>query len=403
MADFNLIKSLKRDQGGKIVLLVMDGLGGAPISPGGPTELEAAATPTLDRMAAEGALGALVPIRPGITPGSGPAHLALFGYDPLTYLVGRGVLEAVGVGLQVRKGDVAARGNFCSVDNAGRITDRRAGRIPTDQAAPLTERLATLELPGVTTEVRHVKEHRFAVVLRGDGLAGDIDDTDPQQTGVPPLPAQPRSEGSRRTADLFNQWIAKANANLKGEPKANSLTLRGFASDPALPAFPEIYGLRSACIGVYPMYRGLASLVGMDVKDFAGESPEEEFAAVARYWNDYDFFFVHLKKPDSRGEDGDFDGKASAVAAVDAALPRLLELKPEVVAVTGDHSTPALLKTHSWHPVPLLLWAPATVRADRSTAFGDRACETGGLGIFPSTDLLPLLMAHALRLEKFGA
>ncbi len=403
MADFNLIKSLKRDQGGKIVLLVMDGLGGAPISPGGPTELEAAATPTLDRMAIEGALGALVPIRPGITPGSGPAHLALFGYDPLTYLVGRGVLEAVGVGLQVRKGDVAARGNFCSVDNAGRITDRRAGRIPTDQAAPLTERLATLELPGVTTEVRHVKEHRFAVVLRGDGLAGDIDDTDPQQTGVPPLPAQPRSEGSRRTADLFNQWIAKANANLKREPKANSLTLRGFASDPALPAFPEIYGMRSACIGVYPMYRGLASLVGMDVKDFAGESPEEEFAAVARYWNDYDFFFVHLKKPDSRGEDGDFDGKASAVAAVDAALPRLLELKPQVVAVTGDHSTPALLKTHSWHPVPLLLWAPATVRADRSTAFGDRACETGGLGIFPSTDLLPLLMAHALRLEKFGA
>jgi len=317
--------------------------------------------------------------------------------------VGRGVLEAVGVGVQVRKGDVAARGNFCCVDNAGRITDRRAGRIPTDQAAPLTERLATLELPGVTTEVRHVKEHRFAVVIRGDGLAGDIDDTDPQQTGVPPLPAQPRSEGSRRTADLFNQWIAKANASLKGEPKANSLTLRGFASDPALPAFPEIYGLRSACIGVYPMYRGLASLVGMDVKDFAGESPEEEFAAVARYWNDYDFFFVHLKKTDSRGEDGDFDGKSAAVAAVDAALPRLLELKPEVVAVTGDHSTPALLKTHSWHPVPLLLWAPATVRADRSTAFGERACETGGLGIFPSTDLLPLLMAHALRLEKFGA
>jgi len=403
MADFNLIRSLKRDQGGKIVLLVMDGLGGAPISPGGPTELEAAAAPTLDRMAVEGALGALVPIRPGITPGSGPAHLALFGYDPLTYLVGRGVLEAVGVGVQVRKGDVAARGNFCSVDDAGRITDRRAGRIPTDQAAPLTERLATIELPGVTTEVRHVKEHRFAVVIRGDGLAGDIEDTDPQQTGVPPLPAQPRSEGSRRTADLFNQWIAKANANLKGEAKANGLTLRGFASDPALPAFPEIYGLRSACIGVYPMYRGLASLVGMDVKDFAGESPEEEFAAVARYWNDYDFFFVHLKKTDSRGEDGDFDGKASAVAAVDAALPRLLELKPEVVAVTGDHSTPALLKTHSWHPVPLLLWAPATVRADRSTAFGERACETGGLGIFPSTDLLPLLMAHALRLEKFGA
>ena len=403
MADFNLIKSLKRSQGGKIVLLVMDGLGGAPVTPGGPTELEAASTPTFDRLAAEGALGALVPIRPGITPGSGPAHLALFGYDPLTFVVGRGVLEAVGVGVSVHKGDVAARGNFCTIDAAGRITDRRAGRIPSDQAAPLAERLGTIRLPGVTTEVRHVKEHRFAVVLRGDGLAGDIDDTDPQQTGVPPLPARARSESSRRTAELFDQWIAEANVLLKGEAKANSLTLRGFASDPALPAFPEIYGLRSACVGVYPMYRGLASLVGMDVKDFPGESPEDEFAAVAKYWSEYDFFFIHVKKPDSRGEDGDFEGKQAAIAAVDAALPKLLELKPDVLAVTGDHSTPALLKTHSWHPVPLLLWAPATIRPDRSTAFGERACDTGGLGIFPSAELLPLLMAHALRLEKFGA
>ena len=403
MADFNLIKSLKRSQGGKIVLLVMDGLGGAPLTPGGPTELEAASTPTFDRLAAEGALGALVSIRPGITPGSGPAHLALFGYDPLTYVVGRGVLEAVGVGVSVHKGDVAARGNFCTIDAAGRITDRRAGRIPSDQAAPLAERLGTIRLPGVTTEVRHVKEHRFAVVLRGDGLAGDIDDTDPQQTGVPPLPARARSESSRRTAELFDQWIAEANVLLKGEAKANSLTLRGFASDPALPAFPEIYGLRSACVGVYPMYRGLASLVGMDVKDFPGESPEDEFAAVAKYWSEYDFFFIHVKKPDSRGEDGDFEGKQAAIAAVDAALPKLLELKPDVLAVTGDHSTPALLKTHSWHPVPLLLWAPATIRPDRSTAFGERACDTGGLGIFPSAELLPLLMAHALRLEKFGA
>ena len=403
MADFNLMRSLKRDQGGKIVLLVMDGLGGAPVSLGGPTELEAAVTPTLDRLATEGTLGALVPIRPGITPGSGPAHLALFGYDPLTFLVGRGVLEAVGVGMSVRKGDVAARGNFCTLDGAGHIRDRRAGRIPTDQAAPLAERLGTIQLPGVTTEVRHVKEHRFAVVMRGEGLAGDIDDTDPQQTGVPPLPAQPRDDGSRRTADLFNQWIARAIGVLKDEPHANGLTLRGFASDPALPAFPEIYGLRAACVGVYPMYRGLASLVGMDLKDFPGESPEDEFAAVARHWNDYDFFFIHIKKTDSRGEDGDFEGKSSAIAAVDAALPRLLELKPDVLAVTGDHSTPSLLKTHSWHPVPLLLWAPATIRADRSTAFGERACETGGLGIFPTAELLPLLMAHALRLEKFGA
>lgn len=403
MADFNLIKSLKRDQGGKIVLLVMDGLGGIPATPGGPTEVEAAATPTLDRLATEGTLGALIPIRPGITPGSGPAHLALFGYDPLTHLVGRGVLEAVGVGLQVRKGDVAARGNFCTVDAAGRIIDRRAGRIPTDQAAPLAERLGSIRLAGVSSEVRHVKEHRFAVVMRGENLAGEIDDTDPQQTGVPALPAIPRSEDSRRAAGLFNEWITKGREVLKGEPHANSLTLRGFASDPALPPFPEIYGLRAVCVGVYPMYRGLASLVGMEVQDFLGESPKDAFAALAKIWNDYDFFFIHIKKTDSAGEDGDFKAKAAAIESVDAALHTLLDLKPDVLAVTGDHSTPSTLKTHSWHPVPLLLWAPATVRPDRSTAFGERACDTGGLGILPSAELLPLLMAHALRLEKYGA
>ncbi len=403
MADFQLIKSLKRDQGGKIVLLVMDGLGGIPAEPGGPTELEAAKTPVLDRLASEGSLGAIVPIRPGITPGSGPAHLSLFGYDPLAYLVGRGVLEAVGVGMQVRKGDVAARGNFCTVDPNGNITDRRAGRIPTEQAAPLAERLGTIQLPGVRIEVRHVKEHRFAVVMRGAGLAGDIDDTDPQQTGVPPVSATARADGSQRTADLFNQWTSQAINLLKDQPKANSLTLRGFASDPALPPFPEIFGVRSACVAVYPMYRGLASLVGMDVRDFPGESPEDEFAAVTRIWDEYDFFFIHIKKTDSRGEDGDFQGKSQAIAAVDSALSGLLKLKPDVLAVTGDHSTPAKLKTHSWHPVPLLLWAPETIRPDRNTAFGERACETGGLGVFPSADLLPVLMAHALRLDKFGA
>jgi 2,3-bisphosphoglycerate-independent phosphoglycerate mutase len=403
MADFQLIKSLKRDQGGKIVLLVMDGLGGIPAEPGGPTELEAAKTPVLDRLATEGSLGAIVPIRPGITPGSGPAHLSLFGYDPLAYLVGRGVLEAVGVGMQVRKGDVAARGNFCTVGPNGNITDRRAGRIPTEQAAPLAERLGTIQLPGVRIEVRHVKEHRFAVVMRGGGLAGDIDDTDPQQTGVPPMAATARADGSQRTADLFNQWTSHAINLLKDQPKANSLTLRGFASDPALPPFPEIFGVRSACVAVYPMYRGLASLVGMDVRDFPGESPEDEFAAVTRIWDEYDFFFIHIKKTDSRGEDGDFQGKSQAIAAVDSALSGLLKLKPDVLAVTGDHSTPAKLKTHSWHPVPLLLWAPETIRPDRNTAFGERACETGGLGVFPSADLLPVLMAHALRLDKFGA
>jgi len=403
MADFDLIRSLKRDHGGKIVLLVLDGLGGIPLSAGGPTELEAARAPNLDRLATEGALGQTVPILPGVTPGSGPAHLSLFGYDPLKYVVGRGVLEAVGVGVSVKKGDVAARGNFCTIDAQGRITDRRAGRIPSDQAAPLTERLASIQLPGIRTEVKHVKEYRFAVVLRGEGLKGEIDDTDPQQTGVAPLPAKARAADSQKAAQLFNQWIAEANKLLAKEPIANSLTLRGFASDPALPPFPEIFGLRSACIAVYPMYRGLASLVGMDVLDFQGEEPQDEFGALARAWDAYDFFFIHIKKTDSRGEDGDFDAKTAVIEKLDQALPDLLALQPDVLAVTGDHSTPAKMKAHSWHPVPFLLWAPETIRSDDQTQFGERNCAQGNLGTFPAREAMTLLMAHANRLEKFGA
>ena len=400
---FDYIPPLLRTSQSKIVLLVMDGLGGLPIEPGGLTELEAANTPNMDRLAAEGMLGQTIPIRPGITPGSGPAHLALFGYDPIQYEIGRGVLEAVGVGLQVRRGDVAARGNFATLDPAGNILDRRAGRISSEEAAPLVERLKKISLPGVETEVRQVKEYRFAVVMRGENLNGDIDDTDPQQTGVPPLPAVARTPAAEPTAELFNRWIAKACELLADSPKANGLTLRGFATDPNLPSFQDSYGLNPACVSVYPMYRGVSQLVGMEVVQFSGETPEDEFFALAKAWGDHDFFFVHIKKTDSKGEDGDFAGKAQVIEGVDAALPRLLELKPDVLIITGDHSTPARLRTHSWHPVPFLLWAPATVRPDDQTAFGERACARGGLGSFSALDTIPLALAHARRLEKFGA
>jgi 2,3-bisphosphoglycerate-independent phosphoglycerate mutase len=400
---FDYIPPLLRSSQSKIVLLVMDGLGGLPIEPGGPTELETANTPNLDRLAAEGILGQTIPIRPGITPGSGPAHLALFGYDPIKYEIGRGVLEAVGVGLQVRRGDVAARGNFATLDEAGNIVDRRAGRIPSEESAPLVERLKQISLPGVETEVHQVKEYRFAVVMRGENLNGDIDDTDPQQTGVPPLPAVARTPAAEPTAELFNQWIAKACEVLADNPKANGLTLRGFATDPNLPSFQDSYGLNPACVSVYPMYRGVSQLVGMEVVQFSGETPEDEFAALARAWGEHDFFFVHVKKTDSKGEDGDFAGKAHVIEGVDAALPLLLELNPDVLIVTGDHSTPARLRTHSWHPVPFLLWAPATIRPDDQNSFGERACARGGLGNFSALDTIPLALAHAGRLEKFGA
>lgn len=400
---FDYLPPLLRDSDSKIVLLVLDGLGGLPVEPGGPTELEAARTPNMDRLASEGLLGQTIPIRPGISPGSGPAHLALFGYDPIIYEIGRGVLESAGVGLSVGPGDVAARGNFCTVDSDGNIVDRRAGRISSELSAPLVDRLKTISIPGVETEVCLVKEYRFAVVIRGEGLQADIYDTDPQRTGVPPLPAEPRTPASKPTADLFNQWIKKAGEVLAGDQKANALTLRGFSTDPNLPSFQESYGLNPTCISVYPMYRGVSSLVGMDVVEFSGETPQDEFAATAKVWGKHDFFFVHIKKTDSKGEDGDFYGKAKIIEGVDVALPKLLDLKPDVLIITSDHSTPALLKSHSWHPVPFLLWAPATVRPDDQVQFCERSCVHGGLGNFSAFDTIPLALAHAGRLEKFGA
>ena len=394
---------LLRPASTKIVLLIMDGLGGLPMEPDGLTELEAAHTPNMDRLARQGMVGLTIPIRPGITPGSGPAHLALFGYDPIKYEVGRGVLEACGIGMDIHPGDVAARGNFCTVDAGGNIVDRRAGRISSEEAAPLVERLQKITLPGVETEVRPVKEYRFAVIMRGAGLSPNIDDTDPQQTGVPPLEARALDEDSRRTAELFNQWIARAREVLAGQPSANCLTLRGFSTDPNLPTFKDSYGLKAACVSVYPMYKGVSKLVGMDIIQFGGEAPEDEFAAASQAWSDYDFFFIHVKKTDSKGEDGDFQGKARIIEGVDAALPKLLELMPDVLIITGDHSTPARMRTHSWHPVPLLLWAPATIRPDDQKRFGERACSHGGLGSFPATDAMPLALAHAGRLEKYGA
>jgi 2,3-bisphosphoglycerate-independent phosphoglycerate mutase len=403
MANLRLISELKKAAATKIILLVLDGLGGLPRESDGQTELEAAATPHMDRLAREGTLGMTVPLGPGLTPGSGPAHLALFGYDPIAHPVGRGVLEAIGVGLEVKTGDVAARGNFCTVDAQGRITDRRAGRIPGDQAAPIAQRLGEIRVEGAQVTVRHVREHRFAIVLRGPGLDPALDDTDPQATGVPPLPVRAAQPAAEKTAAIVQAWVAQAFERLRGEPRANGLTLRGFSTDPALPPFTETFGVRAGCIAVYPMYRGVSTLAGMQVVPVEGETPEDEFRAARAAWDDFEFLFVHIKKPDSRGEDGDFEGKARAIEQVDRALPGLLDLKPDVLAITGDHSTPSRLRSHSWHPVPLVLWAPATTRRDGQDRFGESACAAGGLGTFPASELMPILLAHAGRLEKYGA
>ncbi len=400
---FETLKPLLTDTGSKIVLLVLDGLGGLPMEPGGHTELEAARTPNLDRLAAEGTLGRSIPVRNGITPGSGPAHLALFGYDPLEYVIGRGALSAVGIGMDFSAGDVAARGNFCTLDENGLVSDRRAGRIPSEEAAPLVEILNQIKIEGVEVQVGLEKEYRFSVVMHGPDLVADLHDTDPQETGLAALPVKAVSPAGQRTAALYQQFVDQAFEKLKGQPRANGVLLRGFATDPGLPTYRDSYGLRAACIAVYPMYKGVSRLVGMDVIDFSGDSPADEFAALASAWDDYDFFFIHVKKTDSMGEDGNFAGKAGVIESVDQALLDLLALKPDVLMVTGDHSTPAKLRSHSWHPVPFLLWAPDSHLPDETTAFGERACMRGGLGTFLAQEAMAMALAHAQRLNKFGA
>ena len=305
--------------------------------------------------------------------------------------------------MQVAPGDVAARGNFCTLDGDGLITDRRAGRLPSEAAAPLVEQLGSIKIPGYTFEIRQVREYRFALVARGEGLEPGLSDTDPQRVGQAPLQVVPETPRSQASAELFNQWIEASRSVLAQEPLANGLTLRGFSTDPELPQFGQSYGLNALCVAVYPMYKGVAKLVGMEILEFEGEDPADEFSALGPRWDEFDFAFIHVKAPDSRGEDGDFEGKAAVIEQIDRELGRLMDLEPAVLAVTGDHSTPARMRSHSWHPVPLLIWAPDTVRPDDSLSFGERDCARGGLGTFPAKSLMALLLAHADRLNKFGA
>jgi 2,3-bisphosphoglycerate-independent phosphoglycerate mutase len=397
----DLIKQLAIENQTKIVLLVADGLGGLPMEPGGPTELEAASTPNLDALVERNVCGLSIPVAPGITPGSGPGHLGLFGYDPLRYSIGRGVLEALGIDFDLGPDDVAARGNFCTVGPDRAITDRRAGRISTEVCRRLVDKLRTIGLDGVELFVEPVRDYRFVLVLRGEGLGAAVDDTDPGRTGVPPLEPVAHDPASERTAALLRDFIRRAAAILADDHPANMLTLRGIAKRPPMPTFAEVYKLRAAAIAVYPMYRGLARLVGMTILP-AGKSWAEQVEQLRAHWRDYDFFFLHYKYTDAAGEDGDFARKVKCIEEFDAQIARVMELEPDVVIVTGDHSTPPLLRSHSWHPVPVLL-AANTCRPDAATHFGEGQCLHGGLGQIEAKYLLPLALAHAGRLTKYGA
>jgi 2,3-bisphosphoglycerate-independent phosphoglycerate mutase len=400
--NFKFLRELILPAQTKIVLLIMDGLGGLPLEPGGKTELETAHKPNLDALAAQSALGLTVPVAPGITPGSGPGHLAIFGYDPFEFEIGRGALEALGADFELGPDDVAARGNFCSVDAAGLIIDRRAGRIPTEAGKELAELLQTIKMDGIEFFVVPVKEHRFAFVMRAPGLGDALTETDPQRTGVPALPVRALKPDSKKTAQLVNQFIEEARKKLAGKHPANMILLRGFAKYPTLPTYREVFGLRAAAIALSGMYRGVARLVGMEILGIDGDTIADEFTTLEKNWNEFDFFYLHIKKTDTCGENGDFAGKVRVIEEVDALIPRLMALQPDVFIVGGDHSSPAVLKAHSWHPVPALLYS-RFVRADGVSEFGERACARGSLGVFPAKDIMPIALANAGRIAKYGA
>ncbi len=398
----DLVSTLHTHNSSKIVMVVADGLGGLPLQPGGCTELETAATPNLDDLVARNICGLVIPILPGITAGSGIGHLALFGYDPLTNLVGRGVLEALGIGFDLRPGDVAARGNFCTVDEHEILTDRRAGRIPTETCVQLVDKLRQIHhINGVEVLVEPGKDYRFVAVFRAEGLGDKVDDTDPQITGVPPLDPVAHDRSSRKTANAAKEFIRQAREILRDEHPANMVMLRGFAHLPPFRSMKELYGLNGAAIALYPMYRGAARLAGMTVLP-TGSNFDQQVSTMKEHWNSFDFFFIHFKYTDSTGEDGDFEAKVKRIEELDSYIPRIVDLKPDVLMLTGDHSTPSKLREHTWHPVPLVL-ASATCRPDQSTHFGEADCLRGGLGQIEAKYLMPLALAHAGRLLKYGA
>jgi 2,3-bisphosphoglycerate-independent phosphoglycerate mutase len=405
MRHLELLSRLAQPNPKKIVLLVLDGVGDLSTTAQPRTALQQAHTPNLDALATRSALGRIVPVAVGITPGSGPGHLALFGYDPREprFDIGRGILEALGLGLELRPGDVAARGNFATGDATGALTDRRAGRIPTAEGVRVCEKLnralATIE----DAQVRVVagEAHRFVLLLSGDGLSPALDDTDPQQLGVPALAARETAPEGARAADLVRRAVALMESAIAEEPAANRVLLRGFSQLPHLPQLPDLYKLRCGAFAGYPLYRGVASACGMAVVP-CGKRIGDILDQVVAHWQEFDFFFLHVKQTDQAGEDGDVAAKAAAIAEVDGELPRLLALAPDVVAVTGDHSTPSPMAAHSFHPVPVLI-SSALAFVDETTAFDEHQATRGHLGTFPARELLGLLLAHAGKLEKFGA
>ena len=400
MIDLEQVQDCYISTTSKMVLLVVDGLGGLAHPETKLSELETANIPNLDAMAQESACGLTTPVLPGIAPGSGPGHLALFGYDPLKYIIGRGALEALGIEVDLQPGDVAARGNFCTVDNEGLLTDRRAGRIPTQLSTPLCEQLDKIELPGIQLDVYPVQDYRFVLRLRGTGLSEQVTETDPQITGVPALEVKSLTQDAEKTAALVNEFIEQARKILAEEVPANMLLLRGWAQLPELPPMGSAYKLNPAGIAAYPMYRGLATVAKMNIIP-TGKSFSDEVVTLKENYDNHDFFFIHYKPADAAGEDGDFGAKVQALEALDPLIPSIRDLNPDVFMVAGDHSTPAIMAAHSWHPVPFMLHSQLT-KGEGVPSFDERSCGLGSIGRIPATSVMHIGLSHAGKLTKFG-
>lgn len=397
MEFFELFGDVIKDEGGKIGLFVLDGVGGAGVT----TELEMAKTPNLDELSAKSSKGLLDVVCAGVAPGSGPGHLALFGYDPLRRFIKRGVMEALGIGVEVRKGDVSVRGNFATAKLGERIIveDRRAGRISTDENRRLCDKLSKIRrLEDVEISIYPVKEHRFCLIMRGDGLYDNVSDADPQKDGATAVMPEPLDEKSKKTARIAEEFIRMACDILKDE-KANFILLRGFSMLPEIPPFPKVWKVKSAAVAIYPMYKGIARILGMDT--YTAEDLENELRILGERFDEYDFIYFHVKKMDTAGEDGAFDRKVEAIEEFDSVLPKILKLGFDVICITGDHSTPSIMRSHSFHPVPLMLWSKVCI--PDGGRFTEKDCAKGILGRIKGMELMPILLAHAGRLARFGA
>lgn len=401
MVSEEIYKELSIKNEKKIVLLVIDGVGDLPVD--GKTALEDAVTPILDKLCQNSITGLTYPVSMGITPGSGPAHLSIFGYDPLKYNIGRGVLEALGIDFKLGKKDIAARSNFATIDENGVITDRRAGRIPTEKNQEICEFLSSRikRIEDVEVIIRSGKEHRFVVVFRGDDLSDGVKDTDPQQVGLKPRVSASLDSRGEKTARIVNTFVETASSLLKDYTPANFVLLRGISKYPDIPSMEELFKLTPAAIATYPMYKGLARLVGMEILE-TGSGITSEFDSLKKNWHAFDFFYIHIKKTDSYGEDGNFKKKISVIEEVDKNIPQILDLKPDCFVVTGDHSTPCKMKAHSWHPNPFLLNSPFG-RKDSAVSFTELECAKGILGKFAAINAMTLMLAHTLKLKKYGA